>query len=165
MTLRRHEDIVKPVGVLYVDVYPYFLNEDGTVEYLLLKRRADVPLPESWQAVSGKILADEEIASAFVRQVRLKTGQNPERMFKIDLVSTFYDQEYDTVMLVPVAACRLASREIRLNSALHNDFEWCLHEKASAMLVWPNQRQAIELADFMIRTVGAITLFHELPIR
>lgn len=165
MTANNPLGPIKPVGVLYVDVYPYFLNEDGLPEYLLLKRRSDVSLPDSWQTVSGKILAEESISSAFVRQVRQKTGQTPVRLFKIDYVNTYFDQDYDTVMLVPVAACQLQSREILLNSSLHSDSKWSSLETALSLLKWPNQRHSLEIVDGMIRTKDAITPFHVLPVQ
>jgi hypothetical protein len=40
-------------------------------------------------------------------------------LYKLDTVNIFYDEFYDTVMLVPAAAARLASRDVKLDTSLH----------------------------------------------
>ena len=50
----RFGELLRPVGVLYVDVYP-FRRCSGGVEFLVVRRRDDVVMPGSWQALSGKL--------------------------------------------------------------------------------------------------------------
>ena len=110
MTIEQFHSRLRPAGLLYVDVYPYFLPAGGGLEFLLLKRRADVVLPGVWQPVSGKIKEGEKFSEAFVRQAVEKTGQLPMRAFALDTVNAYFDTHYDTVMLVPSAACGLRIR-------------------------------------------------------
>ena len=91
----------------------------------MVRRREDVVTPGSWQALSGKLLDGERIADGFVRQVVGKAGQRPLRIHKLAAVSTFYDEHYDTVMLVPAAAAELAAdATVRLDPTLHVEHRW-----------------------------------------
>jgi len=142
--IRNYADRVHPVGVLYVDVYPYRMRDDATVEFLLLRRRADVVMPDCWQAVSGKLLADERISHAFVRQVIAKTGQEPRQLHRFEAVTSFYDEYYDTVMMVPAAAVQLGAGEVRIDESLHQQSRWVTQAQAHALLPWPASRAAID---------------------
>ena len=136
-------DRIKRLGVLYVDVYPYHLDNDGRPSFLILKRRSDVILADSWQLISGKLLKGERILKAFIRQVVQKTGQRPVKMYKIDRVNVFYDDYYDTVMVVPAACCQLADKQVRLNEALHTGFAWITAEDAGKFLEWSTQIECV----------------------
>jgi ADP-ribose pyrophosphatase YjhB (NUDIX family) len=144
-----YSDRIQYAAVLYVDVYAYHTDADGLTQYLLLKRRGDVPMPETWQGISGKLLHGERISDAFHRQVLRKTGQEPELLFKIDCVSTFYDQDYDLVMLVPAAACRLPALSVVIDRTLHDTAEWVSYEEACRRVAWDSQRKALGLLNEM----------------
>jgi 8-oxo-dGTP pyrophosphatase MutT (NUDIX family) len=100
-------DRIRPIGVLYIDVHPFRVSASGDAEFLVLRRGAGIPLAGQWQTVSGKIRKGERIADAFARQVLGKTGRRPAQLFKLAEVTTFFDEYYDTVMMVPAAAARL----------------------------------------------------------
>jgi ADP-ribose pyrophosphatase YjhB (NUDIX family) len=137
--INNFADRLRPAGILYVDVYPYRIADDGSVRFLLLRRRDDVPLPGQWQAVSGKIAVGESIADAFVRQVQRKTGQAAAQVAKLAAVATFYDEYYDTVVLVPGAAAELSSEVVQLDNSLHVEARWTDVEEAQSLLPWPGQ--------------------------
>lgn len=160
MSIDKFKNRMKSVGVLYIDMYPYRVNTDGKVEFLVLKRNTGVELAESWQTISGKIKENETIKQAFWRQATDKIGATPNRIFKIDYVSTFYDDYYDTVMMVPVAACEVPfDLDVQL-SDLHVEYKWLSIENALEFLIWPNQKTSMELIVKMLRT--DISKFHEL---
>lgn len=107
-----------------------------------------------------KIKKDESIKEAFWRQANEKIGTEPLRIFKIDYVSSFYDDYYDTVMMVPVAACEI-SRNIEIQiSDLHVDYKWVSKEEIEDFLIWPNQKNCIDLIFKMLQS--RISTFHEL---
>jgi len=161
MTIDDYEDRVKNVGVLYVDLYPYHQDKEGQIEFLVLRRKADVELANTWQTISGKIKKGQTISQTFWMQAQKRTGISPSEVFKIDHVNTFYDDHYDTVMLVPVAACRLDSKEVQL-SDLHVEYRWVPAEEIGEFLIWPNQRLCVELINNMLRNRSLITKFHML---
>jgi len=155
----------KPVGVLYVDLYPYFLDEiSGEPLFLLLKRRSDIELQDSWQAISGKITEKERIRHAFIRQLKEKTGLVPVELYKLDHVSMFYDDYYDTVMLVPNAACRVTSMNVTLDPSLHVDFKWVRAADVSSYVIWDNQIQMFRTIESVIRNPGRLSKFHRLSL-
>ncbi|WP_457280999.1 NUDIX domain-containing protein [Polaromonas sp. P5_D5] len=134
----------KPVGVLYVDVYPYFKDQDNRIQFLLLKRRADVVMPGKWQAISGKINENERIQDAFIRQVEKKTGQSPIAFEKVDYVNMFFDDYYDTVMVVPAASAEISKR-IVLDSTLHDDHIFVTYDELSKYDLFPAQMHVYSL--------------------
>jgi len=142
--IRNYADRLHPVGVLYVDVYPYRVLDDGTVHFLLLRRRPDVVMPDCWQAVSGKLRPDERISHAFVRQVVAKTGQSPLRLSRFEAVTSFYDEYYDTVLMVPAAAAQLNAGDIQIDTSLHRESRWVTQPQAHQLLPWPASRNAID---------------------
>lgn len=141
--IRNYSDRLRPPGILYVDVYPFRRTAMGGMEFLLLRRRTDIVLPGDWQAVSGKIRAGERIADAFATQVRKKTGLSPLRLLKFATVTTFYDEHYDTVMLVPAAAAELSHEIITVDSAVHTEARWVDLDTANTLLRWDNQYEAL----------------------
>jgi dATP pyrophosphohydrolase len=155
----------KSVGVLYVDLYPYFLDEaSGEPLFLLLKRRGDGELQDSWQAISGKIKESEKIRHAFIRQLKEKTGLVPLELYKLDHVSMFYDDYYDTVMLVPNAICRVASMDVTLDCSVHVDFKWVRVAETSSFVVWDNQLQVLATIEALVRNPGRLSKFHRLSL-
>ncbi|MBX7228850.1 MAG: hypothetical protein K1X48_04485 [Burkholderiaceae bacterium] len=63
--------------VVYVNVFAFRFVESGIVQYLIFKRASNVPIPDLWQPVCGKISKDESIKQAFFSQVWKKIGLAP----------------------------------------------------------------------------------------
>ena len=159
MRFEDYIDRVRPVGVLYVDVHPFTVVGDA-IQFLVLRRRSDNELlPAEWQTVSGKLLPDERIVDGFNRQVSKKTGLVPERLFKLNSVATFFDEHYDTVMLVPNAVALLPHESIKIDTSLHDAHEWLELDEALERLQWPTQKLAIRaIADAFQVDNGALRL-------
>ena len=149
MDNKEVESRKKAVGTFYVDIYP-FVQVDGILKTLILKRRADVVMPNTWQHISGKIQVGEKISQAFFRQVIKKTGQKAKAMFKVDFVNIFYDQYYDTVMMVPVAIAELADQKIEIDESLHEDYLWVGLDEAKTYFEWQNQKKSIDLMSTLL---------------
>ena len=153
-----HKRFKKSVGVLYIDLYPY-CQENEQIDFLIMQRNMKVELPGTWQAISGKIKDNETIKDAFWRHPIEKTGVEPSKIFKIDFINTFYDNYYDTVMMVPVAACELPHKDIKI-SELHIGYEWINNKKVKEKLIWPNQHKSIDMIVDMLKSSKKITEFH-----
>lgn len=143
-------DRARPIGVLYVDVYPYSFNSAGEVEYLLLKRRNDVVMPSQWQPVCGKINAGERIIEAFTRQVKKKTNHIPRELKKVDYINVFFDEYYDTVMMVPTATCEIG-RDVIVDSSLHTEFTFISYDQLSQYSLFDAQMRVYHLLHGTLR--------------
>lgn len=162
--LDQYRDRLQYPVVLYVDVYPV-MNEGAHQVWrvLLLRRRVDVLLSGDWQFVSGKMRAGESIAEAFRRQLASKTGQGSHRMWKLPIITTFYDQHYDAVMLVPGAVAELSSPEVVLDESLHTEYRWCGLEEARAIVRWEQQKSAIDQVAGLLSDPAALAAAEMLP--
>ncbi len=154
MNIDQFKGRLKTVGVLYVDVYPYCIDRQGDIKFLVLKRKTDVELPDSWQAVSGKIKKNEKIKHAFFRQVEEKTGQRPLESFKLDTINIFYDDYYDTVMFVPIAGVKIEESPIVLSEKLHVDYKWLTTAEAKDYFIWPKQIECIDIITRIVKNSG-----------
>jgi dATP pyrophosphohydrolase len=117
-------------------------------EYLLLKRSPDEKIyPDLWQLVSGSIDDGESALQAARRELDEETGLVPRNFWVVSYINTFYDHEYDAVNLSPLFAAQVEDdREPRL-SAEHRVYEWLPFDEARRRLVWPGQRQGLEIVD------------------
>jgi 8-oxo-dGTP pyrophosphatase MutT (NUDIX family) len=150
MSIEKFSNRMKSVGVLYVDIYPFRVSLNNKIEFLLLKRRQEIVMPNVWQFVSGKIKENETIKEAFIRQTAEKTGLKLLNLFKIDFVNTFYDDYYDTVMLVPSAAAELAPGNVVLSEKLHCEYKWASVSLVEELIPWSEQLVAFRKANAMV---------------
>jgi ADP-ribose pyrophosphatase YjhB (NUDIX family) len=162
MSIEEFASRTKRAGLLYVEVYPVVIDVDRDVKLLLLKRRPDVTMPNTWQPVSGKLLRGESIRDGFVRQVLKKVGQAPTSVHKLDLVNVFYDSFYDTVMLVPVAVCTVAAPTVVVDETVHDDHRWMGVRDARRLLRWPQQRRCVAMIARTIRQEGGLNSLESL---
>ena len=71
---------------------------------------------------------------------------------KPDLMNVFYD----TVMLVPVAVCTLASPTVVVDGTVHDDHRWMDARDARRLLRWPQQRRCVAMIARTIRREGGL---------
>ncbi|MDE0539881.1 MAG: NUDIX domain-containing protein [Rhodospirillales bacterium] len=164
MSIDRFRSRLRPPGLLYVDVYPYHLSPSGELEFLLLKRRGDIVLPNVWQPVSGKIKEGEKFGEAFIRQAAQKTGRRPLRVFALDTVNTYFDAYYDTVMLVPSAACRLFDKTVALDADLHVEFRWVDLARFEAIVKFDHQRETARKISAIVLEQPGRGHYSEIPV-
>lgn len=129
----RHRRALRQIDVLYVNVFVIRVR-NGAVDFLLLKRREDVPLPGVWQPVSGKIREGESIKEAFGRQVSSKTGLKDFKLYRTDAINIYYDDNYDSILAVPFALALTEESEIHLDRSLHEEFTWASGDKAVSLM-------------------------------
>ena len=71
-------------------------------------------------------------------------------------MNVFYDSFYDTVMLVPVAVCTLASPTVVVDGTVHDDHRWMDARDARRLLRWPQQRRCVAMIARTIRRKGGL---------
>jgi dATP pyrophosphohydrolase len=125
-----------------IDVY-LFRRVNARVQFLLLLRRPEVPLGNTWHGVHGKVGEGETASDAALREMRQTTGLLPKRFYSADLIGQFYDHFSDTISLTPVFAALIEGPGPVILSPDHIDFAWCDMEEAVARLFSNVQRWAV----------------------
>ena len=118
----------------------------GEPQYLLLQRADDEELyPGIWQIVTGSIKKNENTDKSALRELEEETGLRLKRFWTVPIMDSYFDIRNDAVQMVPVFAAEVdASLNVRL-SREHRRFEWLSYTAARDRVVWPGQRQAIEI--------------------
>ncbi|MGA3286718.1 MAG: NUDIX domain-containing protein [Bacteroidota bacterium] len=118
----------------------------GEPQYLLLQRADDEELyPGIWQIVTGSMKKNESADKAALRELEEETGLRPKRFWIVPIMDSYFDRRNDAVQMVPIFATEVdAALNVRL-SREHRRFEWLVYVAARDRVVWPGQRQAIEI--------------------
>ena len=128
-----------------VEICIYY-RDNNIPRYLLLKRSQSEDIyPGIWQFVTGGIHEDEKAYIAAYREMREETKLSVERFFTVPYVSVFYDLGYDTVNLSPIFAAEVETSLVPQLSDEHAEYRWCSFDEAYALLVWPGQREGLEI--------------------
>lgn len=116
---------------------------NGRPQFLLLQRRSDVALGNSWQAIHGAIAGEETAIQAAMREILACTSVSPVALYSADYVSQFYDHRSDTVILSPAFAAEFSSQPQIVHPPEFSDHAWCDLEETTARLPWSAQRWAV----------------------
>jgi 8-oxo-dGTP pyrophosphatase MutT (NUDIX family) len=129
--------------VAYVDVL-VLRGAGHTLEVLCLRRSSQGRSPGSWEAVHGHIDPGETPVATALREVREEAGAEPERLYNLSRVETFYRHTTNEVVLIPVFAVFLPSDAAVRISGEHDGFEWLSPHEARARMSWPRVRREID---------------------
>jgi 8-oxo-dGTP pyrophosphatase MutT (NUDIX family) len=144
---------VTTVRVSLVDCY--VLRGTGTaLECLLLRRAPGGRCPGSWEAVHGHIEPGETPADAARRELAEETGLEPERLYNLSRVETFYQHRLDEVALVPVFAAFVSAGAVVRTGVEHDRHEWLRPGDAGLRFAWPRESRAL---DDIVRLLGSGT--------
>lgn len=125
-----------------VDAY-VFRRVNDRVQFLLLYRRPDMPMGNTWQGVHGRIAEGESAVDAAARQIQTCTGLKPEILYSADFIGQFYDHQTDSILLAPTFAAQVSPHSSLNHSGDFIDYAWCDLEESTARLMLTNQRWAI----------------------
>lgn len=132
-----------------VDVY--VMRGAGTsLECLALRRASGGRCPGSWETVHGHIDAEEQPATAALREVKEETGLTPLRLYNLSRVELFYQHRLDEVALIPVFVAFVdGTTGVRL-SGEHDSFEWLRPQSARQRFAWPRERRALDDIEILL---------------
>ncbi len=123
-----------------------FRFRGSSPEFLLLRRAVDEPVhPGIWQIITGTVHEGETALAAARRELQEETGLTPLHFWVVPHVTSFYDHRSDVVMMIPFFAAQTESALEPTLSGEHDHYTWLPFDEALRLLVWPGQRQGIEV--------------------
>lgn len=129
-----------------VDVY-VFRRLNARVQFLLLQRRPDVTMPQTWQGFHAQIEPSESTLEAARRAVREMAGLTVSGVFSADYVNQFYDDYRDTLVLAPVIAVNVSPQAPVSLGDDFRDCAWLDRDEATIRLPFSGQRWAVRHID------------------
>jgi len=129
-----------------VDVY-VFRRLNARVQFLLLQRRPDVAMPQTWQGFHAQIEAGETTLEAARRAVHEMAGLNVSAVFSADYVNQFYDDYRDVLVLAPVIAVNVSPQAPVSLGEEFRDCAWLDRDEATIRLPFSGQRWAVRHID------------------
>lgn len=125
----------------------------SSVEYLLLRRATEDHLyPGIWQWVTGALLDGEKTLDGALREVREETALDAIRLWIVPHVTMFYESVHDNVHLSPLFAIQVENGVDPVLSPEHQEYRWLPYAEARRRLVWPGQREGLEMVERFIVT-------------
>jgi dihydroneopterin triphosphate diphosphatase len=122
-----------------------FKETKNDLEFLLLKRSGKVIYPGLWQMVNGKIKEGEKAYQTAVREIKEETGLTPLKFWVVPNVNSFYSQDDNSIMMLPVFAAQVSESSPIILSDEHSDYKWADQDSAKKLLAWEGQRRSIDL--------------------
>ncbi len=135
--------------VRVVDVYPYRMEPDGAVSFLLFHRAPETVYAGQWRMAGGKIQPGETPWQAARREMQEETGRGPVCLWSVPSVNMFYEWQHDRVNVIPAFAAEMDA-DPDLNHE-HDRCAWLSPEEAVKRLLWPEQQRLARLVEQVIR--------------
>jgi dihydroneopterin triphosphate diphosphatase len=129
-----------------VDVY-VFRRLNARVQFLLLQRRADVVMGQTWQGFHTLVEDGETAVAASQRAVRELAGLEATAIYSADYINQFYDDNRDAIVLAPVLALTVHPSAVVRLAEEFADFGWIERDEATARLPFAGQRWAVRHID------------------
>lgn len=129
-----------------VDVY-VFRRLNARVQFLLLQRRNDVPMAQTWQGFHHEIADGEKATDAARLAVKDLAALTIDRFYSADFINQFYDEARDAVVLAPVLAVTIVDQSAVDLSDDFQDAGWFDRDEATARLPFSGQRWAVRHID------------------
>jgi len=135
------EAMMNKIMVRCIDCHIAFIN-NGSPEYLILKRSENKRYPSIWQSVTGKIDSEEKPVDAAYRETKEETGLSPQKLWSIDTVNYYYDPKRNIMNLIPVFGMLVDTQDITLSDE-HQEYKWLNFQSAKDKLLWDQQKKGL----------------------
>lgn len=143
----------------------HIFRENGDdLEFLLLKRSANVIYPGIWQMVTGSVDKNEKAFETALREIKEETSLKPEKFWVVPQVNSFYLPDADYVCLVPVFAALVKSGSEAAISNEHDEFKWVSRNEAKKLLAWKGQREALDTIYDYFKNESSFLKFVEIQV-
>lgn len=144
-----------------VDVY-IVRRAHARLQFMLLLRRADAALGNTWQPIHGSVRQGESTVDAARRLIELHTGLTGLEAFSADYINQLFDHTRDAVVMAPVLVFAASGRVQPHLGQEFTEFAWCDREEAIARLAWSGQRWAVRHIDELLGPGGAEAEFYRI---
>jgi dATP pyrophosphohydrolase len=141
-----------------------FREQNGKLEFLLLKRSPEQYYPNIWQMVSGKIKENETAFNTALREIKEETNLTPEKFWVAPTVNSFYAPDKDYICLLPVFAAKVKYDCEVILSKEHSEYRWVSPEEAKNLLAWDGQRKSVNVIVDYILNRNSFLNFIEIKI-
>ena len=142
-----------------------FRKVGNDLEFLLLKRADNEDYPGLWLMVTGAIDENEEAYSTALREIKEETGLQPQKLWVVPTVNSFYSPEKDMIVMIPVFAA-LVENDFKITiSSEHSEFKWVTKEEAKKLLAWNGQRTSVETIYQYFTSEMNTIFFNEIKIK
>jgi len=135
---------------------------NARTQFLLLLRRPDVALGNTWQSVHTAVDPTETAVAAAKRAILDVTGLQTVETYAADYINQTYDHGRDRIVLSPVFAFTVAQRAAVQLGDDYCDSAWCERDEAAARLLWSGQRWAVRHIDDVIGMGGPEAEFYRI---
>lgn len=129
-----------------VDVY-VFRRLNGRVQFLLLQRKPEVSMANTWQAFHSQIKMGHTTLQTVRDVVTDASDLDVDDVYSADYINQFYDEGRDAMVLSPVFAVTVKSQAPVRLSAEYRDAAWFDRDEATARLPFSGQRWAVRHID------------------
>ncbi len=115
------------------------------IEFLLLKRSPNEKYPNIWQMVTGKIKENEKAFETAIREIKEETNLDISEIFVVPKVNSFYNEEKNEIVLIPVFVVIIGSESKIIISKEHSKYRWVRKNIANKLLAWPEQKESVNI--------------------
>jgi dihydroneopterin triphosphate diphosphatase len=123
-----------------------FRRKGNGAEYLILQRSQNEELyPNLWQILTGTIAPNETAFQTAIRELEEETALPIKRLWTVPFVDSFFVTPQDAIQLSPVFAVEVKTNAVVKLSREHQKHEWLKLKRAKKKLVWPGQRQVLDV--------------------
>lgn len=129
-----------------VDVY-VFRRLNGRVQFLLLQRKPEVSMANTWQAFHSQIKMGDTTLQTVKQVVEDAADLEVDTIYSADYINQFYDEGRDAMVLSPVFAVTVKSQAPVRLSAEYRDAGWFDRNDATSKLPFSGQRWAVRHID------------------
>lgn len=142
-----------------------FRNVGNDLEFLLLKRADNENYPGIWQMVTGAMDENENAYNTALREIKEETGLQPQKLWVVPTVNSFYSPEKDMIVMIPVFAA-LVENDFKITiSSEHSEFKWVKKEEAKKLLAWNGQRTSVDTIYQYFTSEMNTLFFNEIKIK
>ena len=146
-----------------VDVY-VFRRINARVQFLLIQRRADIAMGQTWQGFHTQVDDGETTIAASRRAVRELAGLDAVAVYSADYINQFYDDSRDAIVLAPVLALTVHSSAVVHLAEEFETFAWVERDDATARLPFAGQRASVRLIDEIMSIGDEAAEIYRLPL-
>lgn len=144
-----------------VDVY-VFRRLNGRVQFLLLQRKPEVSMGNTWQAFHSQIRMGNTTLQTVREVVSDAADLEVDEIYSADYINQFYDEGRDAMVLSPVFAVTVkAQSPVRLSGEFR-DAAWFDRDESTMRLPFSGQRWAVRHIDEIMSIGEAERLIYKI---